>query len=151
LPRGWYGERERHRRAALKGWLNRNRNLRKYNPKKIRRRTPTTPRKFKTRTKKKKASLKSEILDSQTLNEIENNADKKFIYVEFANGHQHTLKAFDVWNEGYGNSSNAVQNQLNYLEYVAKKEHTWVIDVKATNSEKEAYEEEMIDEDGGFL
>ena len=86
--------------------------------------------------------------DERLIEIIENN---EFVSVEFANGHEHTIKAYGVLNEWIGSENHEINNQLDYNAHVCENENTEIYDVRYSNSESEAKELEIIDEDGGFL
>lgn len=75
----------------------------------------------------------------------------KFVAIEFDNGHRHTIKAFGQYNQWIGSKKSGISNQIDYIKYIMKKEHTEIYDIATANLESKAIEKEIIDEEGGFI
>ncbi len=87
----------------------------------------------------------------EIIEQLKIEANKQFIAVEFRNGHFHTVKAYGSWNMWVGSDASELDNQLDYIRFVEKNENTDVYDILTADSEEEAKELEIIDEDGGWI
>ncbi|KZX14303.1 hypothetical protein [Methanobrevibacter curvatus] len=74
-----------------------------------------------------------------------------FVSVEFANGHQHTIKAYCVGNINPKTLKSSFNANWEYITFVEKNENTEIINYLYSNSEAEAIKQEIITEEGGFL
>ncbi len=87
----------------------------------------------------------------QIIEQLKEKASTEFIAVEFRNGHFHTVKAYGSWNVYMGSDASELDNQLDYIRFVKGNENTDVYDIMTANTEEEAKELGIIDEDGGFI
>lgn len=85
------------------------------------------------------------------LKQLKGKIGKQFVAVEFRNGHYHTVKAYGTINQWMGSKSGGIKNQIDYIKYVEKKEHTDMYAVYATDNETRAKNVGIVDEDGGFI
>jgi hypothetical protein len=87
----------------------------------------------------------------EIIEQLKNEASKEFISVEFRNGHFHTVKAYGSWNVYMGSDASELDNQIDYIRFVEKNENTDVYDILTADTEEDAKELGIIDEDGGWI
>ena len=87
----------------------------------------------------------------ENIEQLKNEASKEFISVEFRNGHFHTVKAYDSWNMWVGSEAGELENQIDYIRFVEGNENTDVYDILTADTEEDAKELGIIDEDGGWI
>lgn len=87
----------------------------------------------------------------EIIEQLKVKANKEFIAVEFRNGHFHTVKSHGSWNMWVGSDASELDNQLDYIRFVEKNENTDVYDILTADTEEEAKELEIIDEEGGWI
>jgi hypothetical protein len=90
--------------------------------------------------------------EMKIVNTIEEAIKSKFCLVEMASGHRHTIKAYGEWNQWTGSDASDLENQKEYIEYIAEHERTEVDHYEVASSKKDAVENEIIDSETlGFL
>jgi hypothetical protein len=87
----------------------------------------------------------------EIIEQLKNEASKKFIAVEFRNGHFHTVKPHGSWNMWVGSEAGELENQIDYIRFVEKNENTDVYDILTADTEEDAKELGIIDEEGGWI
>ena len=87
----------------------------------------------------------------EIIEQLKNEASKEFVSVEFRNGHFHTVKSHGSWNMWVGSEAGELKNQIDYIRFVEKNENTDVYDILTADTEEDAKELGIIDEDGGFI
>jgi hypothetical protein len=87
----------------------------------------------------------------EIIEKLKENSSNDFISVEFRNGHFHTVKAYGNWNVYMGSEATDLENQIAYIRFVEENENTDVYDILVSDSEEEAKELGIVDEDGGFI
>jgi len=87
----------------------------------------------------------------EIIEQLKNEASKEFISVVFRNGHFHTIKAYDSWNMCVGSEAGELENLIDYIRFVAGDENTDVYDILTADTEEDAKELGIIDEDGGWI
>lgn len=84
-------------------------------------------------------------------NEWDVDLSSNYVSWEMANGHEHTMKAFNEVQETPYFEGNKWDQQMEYIHMIEQNENTYLEDVKTANTKEEAIEKEIIDEDGGVL
>jgi hypothetical protein len=87
----------------------------------------------------------------EIIEQLKNEASKKFIAVEFRNGHFHTVKSHGSWNMWVGSEAGELENQIDYIRFVEGNENTDVYDILTADSEEDAKMLGIIDEEGGWI
>jgi hypothetical protein len=87
----------------------------------------------------------------EIIEQLKNSLHASFIAVEFRNGHFHTVKAYNSWNMWVGSEAGELENQIDYIRFVEDNENTDVYDILTADTEEDAKELGIIDEDGGFI
>lgn len=87
----------------------------------------------------------------EIIEQLKNSLHVPFIAVEFRNGHFHTVKAYDSWNMWVGSEAGELENQIDYIRFVEKNENTDVYDILTADTEEDAKELGIIDEEGGWI
>ncbi len=87
----------------------------------------------------------------ELIEQLKREAEKEFIAVEFRNGHFHTVKGYGSWNVWVGSEAEDLENQIEYIRFVEENENTDVYDILTSDNEEDAKENEIVDEDGGFI
>jgi hypothetical protein len=83
--------------------------------------------------------------------DIEKAFESDFSLVEMTNGHRHTIKAYGSWNQWSGSDDYDRLNQEDYINYIIEHERTEVDHYEIADSEQDAIESEIIEEEGGFI
>lgn len=91
------------------------------------------------------------MVKNEILAQLKGKIGKKFVAVEFRNGHFHTVKAYGTYNMWVGSKSSGLRNQVDYIAYIDNKEHTDMYSVLATDNESRAIDVGIISDDGGFI
>ena len=87
----------------------------------------------------------------EIIEQLKNEASKEFVSVEFRNGHFHTVKSHGSWNMWVGSEAGELENQIDYIRFVEKNENTDVYDILTADTEEDAKELGIIDEEGGWI